>query len=73
MAKKESKSKQAEAKELLDKYGIRKVSPDQLVANSNKLGKGLFETLRLIAFLRSAGQGYSPFSYTAKTLSGEYV
>jgi len=62
-----------EAKHLLDKYGIKAVKPTQLVKSSEQLNKSLIETLQLIAFLKSGGQGQGPFPHTLKALKGVYA
>lgn len=62
-----------EAKQLLDKYRIKAVQPMQLVRSSEQLNKSLVETLNIIAFLRSGGQGYGPFPHTVKALKGKYA
>lgn len=62
------------AKKLLQENAIsnKAVPPAQLVSASNQLGKSLQQTLNLIAFLKTNGQGYGPFPQTAKALTGEY-
>lgn len=62
------------AKKLLQSSGIsnQAVSPVALVATANQLNKSLEATLNLIAYLKTGGQGFSPFAQTAKVLTGEY-
>ncbi len=68
-----SKDLQA-ARKLLKESAIsnKAIKPTQLVTISNQLGKSLMETLNLISFLKTSGQGYSAFPQTAKVLTGEY-
>lgn len=62
------------AKKLLQSSGVssQAVSPVALVATANQLNKSLEATLNLIAYLKTGGQGFSPFAQTAKVLTGEY-
>lgn len=62
-----------DAKKLLDKYGLKKIKPMQLVQSSKQLNKSLLETLRTIAFLKSGGQGAGPFPYTTQALRGRHA
>lgn len=64
----------ASARKLLRESGIstQAIKPVQLVQTANQLNKSLIATLNLIAYLKTSGQGYSPFSQTAKVLTGEY-
>lgn len=57
-----------EAKMLLDKLGIKKVKPTQLVQAAKQLDKSLIETLQLIAYLKSGGQNAGPFPHTERAL-----
>lgn len=65
------KKKVEEAKLLLKKYGLKSVKPVQLVQASKQLHKSLVETLQIIAFLKSGGQGQGPFPYTERALRGK--
>lgn len=62
------------ARKLLKANAIsnKAIKPTELVQTANQLNKSLSETLNLIAFLKTSGQGYSPFPQTAKVLTGEY-
>jgi hypothetical protein len=64
----------AKAAKLLKDSGIspKAIPPVALVATANQLNKSLEQTLNLIAYLKSGGQGYSQFPQTAKLLTGEY-
>jgi hypothetical protein len=61
------------AKKLLDENNITSVAPTQLVMAADQLNKSLEQTLNLIAYLRSGGQGDSQFPETAKVLTGTYA
>lgn len=65
--------KTKEAQELLRRYGLKSIKPTQLVQASNQLHKSLLETLQIIAFLKSGGQGYGPFPYTERALKGKHA
>lgn len=62
------------ARRLLKSSGIspKAVSPVDLVTSANQLNQSLESTLNLIAYLKTGGQGFSPFAQTAKVLTGEY-
>lgn len=62
----------SEAMSLLKKYNIKSIKPKQLVKASKELSKSLIETLQLIAFLKSGGQGMGPYPYTQRTLKGRF-
>jgi hypothetical protein len=62
-----------EAKTLLQRYGLKSIKPIQLVQASKQLHKSLLETLEIIAFLKSGGQGYGPFPYTERALKGKHA
>ncbi len=63
----------AEAKKLLHKHNIRAVKPGQLHKISVQLNRSLMETLNIIAFLKSGGQGTGPFPYTQRALRGRFI
>lgn len=64
----------AAARKLLKENAIsnQAIKPVQLVQTANQLNKTLSQTLNLIAFLKTSGQGYSPFPQTVKLLTGSY-
>ena len=64
----------AAAAKLLKNSGIspQAIPPTALVATANQLNQSLEQTLNLIAYLKSGGQGFSAFPQTAKVLTGEY-
>lgn len=57
-----------EAKKFLDKKGIKGIKPVQLSQAAKQLNKSLSETLKLIARLRSGGQGQGAFPETGRVL-----
>lgn len=66
-------SKTLEAKKLLDRYNIKSIKPAKLALTSKQINKSLLETLQLIAFLKSGGQGMGPYPYTQRLLKGRFV
>lgn len=64
----------AKARQILKKKGISSnvVTPAKLVSLSATMQKSLDETLNLIAYLKTNGQGYGAFPQTSKTLTGRY-
>jgi len=62
-----------EAKELLKKRGIKAIKPLQLAKASEQMGKSLLETLAIIAFLQSGGQGQGPFPFTERAIKGKHA
>ena len=62
-----------EAKELLEKHGLKKLKPNQLVQASQQMHKSLIETLQIIAFLKSGGSGYGPCPFTERALRGKRI
>lgn len=66
-------TKISEAKKILTKYHIKSIHPTQLAKASKQISKSLLETLQLIAFLKSGGQGMGPFPYTQRTLKGRFI
>lgn len=64
----------ATARRALKAKGVspKLVSPQKLVKISATMQKSIDETLNLIAYLKTKGQGYSPFAQTTKALTGKY-
>lgn len=66
-------NKVKEAKKLIDKYGLKRLKAPQLVQASTQLDKSLLETLQIIAYLKSGGQGAGPFPHTTEALKGKHA
>ena len=64
----------ANARRILKKKGVsdKTVTPRRLLTISATMQKSLDETLNLIAYLKTKGQGYSAFTQTSKALTGKY-
>mgnify|MGYP001572090303 CR=1 FL=1 len=64
----------ANARRVLKAKGVspKLVSPQKLMKISATMQKSMDETLNLIAYLKTKGQGYGAFPQTSKTLTGKY-